>query len=570
MKELNKVPQGVTPHLGEMVAQKVSRRGILKLTAFAGAGAVVAPGLAAATTKAAEPVEAQTQAEAILKFSPIAPTLADELVLPSGYGYNVIRSWGDYVVGGEKFGFNNDYIAYFPIDLLSGGKSSTDGLLWVNHEYVSPMFVSGRAGDVNPTFAQLIEEKAAVGGTVMRVRKSAGGSWEFVDDPTYNRRVTAWTLIDLDGPAAGSPDVFGATEVQGTLANCAGGYTPWGTALSAEENFQDYGPDASKGGYGWGKTSGDNRFFTEQHYGWIVEIDPFDKSRKPVKHTALGRFRHENATVTLSSSGKAVVYMGYDKADECVFKFISKGTYNPGNREANLKLLSEGTLYAADFANGKWISLDIASQSKLQEKYKTQAAVLVNAGEAAKLVGATPTDRPEDIDVNPADKSVFIAFTNNAAHSNFHGHITRLVETGSDAESLSFDWEVYATGGGQKDSGFSSPDNLIFDKNNNLWVFCDVSSNRAGKGIYKFAGNNGIYVIPTSGPQAGVAYRFGSGPAESELTGPAFTPDFSTLFLSVQHPGEDSPSMDKLTSHWPGGGSEVPRPSVVAITGFKL
>lgn len=557
-------------NFSEMVTGKISRRGVLRLTAFAGAGAAAAPLLSVtASTAQAATTDAKVAAAAGIGFQPIAPSRADELVLPPGFSYTVVRAWGDFVVGGEKFGFNNDFIAYFPIDFLQGGKNPNEGLLWINHEYISPLFISGRAANVNPTFEQLIQEKSEVGGTVVHIRKNAGGTWEFVDDPDHNRRVTAWSLIDLDGPAAGTPEVWGATTVQGTLANCAGGITPWGTALSAEENFQDYGPDASKAGYGWAKNDNDNRFLNDLHYGWVVEIDPFDKNRPPVKHTALGRFRHENATTVIGKSGHVVVYSGYDKADECVFKFISKNTYNPNDRAANLTLLSEGTLYAADFSKGVWVPLVLTAQPKLQAAYKTQAAVLVDAGAAAKLAGATPTDRPEDIKINPVDSSVFISFTNNSNHSNYYGQITRLFEAGGDHEALSFSWEVFATGGPQKGSGFASPDNLIFDNKGNLFVFCDVSSSVAGKGIYSFAGNNGVYCIPTTGPSAGTAFQFASGPVECETTGPCFSPDFKTLFLSIQHPGEETTSMDKLTSHWPGGGTSLPRPAVVAITGFK-
>ncbi len=572
MLESEKSPKPATQNFVEMVTQRISRRGVLKLTAFAGAGAVAAPLFSAtgSTAEAAANSDVTTALNAGIGFQPIQPSTADELILPTGFSYNVIRSWGDFVVGGEKFGFNNDYIAYFPMDFLQGGNSSNEGLLWVNHEYVSPLFTSNRPANVNPTFEQLIKEKSEVGGSVIHIRRNAIGNWEFVDDPAHNRRVTAWSLIDLDGPAAGSAEVFGATTVQGTLANCAGGHTPWGTALSAEENYQDYGSDAAKGGYGWGKTDGkDDRYFADQHYGWIVEIDPFNKDRRPVKHTALGRFRHENATTVIGPSGKVVVYMGYDKADECVFKFISKGKYNPTDREANMKLLSEGTLYVADFGKGVWLPVVLAAQPKLQAAYKSQAAVLVDAGAAGKLIGGTATDRPEDIKINPADGSVFISFTNNSNHSNYYGQISRIYEAGGNHEATSFSWEIFATGGPQKGSGFAAPDNLIFDNKGNLFVFCDVSSSVAGKSIYTFAGNNGVYVIPTTGPSEGIAFQFASGPVECETTGPFFTPDFKTLFLSIQHPGEESSSLDKLSSHWPEGGTSIPKPAIIAITGFR-
>jgi secreted PhoX family phosphatase len=96
----------------------------------------------------------------------------------------------------------------------------------------------------------------------------------------------------------------------------------------------------------------------------------------------------------------------------------------------------------------------------------------------------------------------------------------------------------------------------------------DISSSRVGKGIYSFQGNNAMFFFRTSGPDAGIAYQFMSAPVEAELTGPAWSPDGQTLFLSVQHPGEESKSLAELSSHWPIGGREIPRSGVIAITGF--
>jgi uncharacterized protein len=545
---------------GNLVMQKISRRGALKLTAYLGAAAAAAPALSAnAAISNLGGFVPSINGKAIV---PMAPSSEDALIVSQGYKYNVIRKMGDPLGGGLIYGENNDYTAYFPIDLLNGGNNSKDGLLWVNHEYFNPTFISGRLGTIAPTTAQEEAERNAVGGSIIHVRQNAAGEWEFVDDPMYTRRVTGLTKIRLDGPAAGSPEIGGVSEVIGSVGNCGGGYTPWGTALSGEENFQDYATDPARGGYGW-------KNFNDKHQGWIVEIDPFNKDAAPVKHTALGRFQHEGATVTLSKDNRAVVYTGHDRNDECVYKFVSKGTYNPGDRAANLRLLSEGTLYVADFANGKWLPVDIEQQPKLKEKYKTQAEVLIDTAAAGKLIGGTPTDRPEDIKIHPKDKSVFIAFTNNTSHGNFHGHIGRIFEKDQDAAAVEFTWEVFATGGPQKFGGFSSPDNLLFDKDANLLVLTDISSSRAGKGIYKFAGNNGVWVIPTEGEKAGIAYQFLSGPVEAEVTGGTFTPDFKTMFMSVQHPGEESKDLVKFTSAWPSGkAGDMPRSSVVAITGW--
>ena len=396
----------------------------------------------------------------------------------------------------------------------------------------------------------------------------SNGTWSFVSD-ALNRRITGFTPAMLTGPVAGSAYVNGVTEVTGSVGNCSGGLTPWGTVLSCEENVDDYGEPLEDDGSGWDES------YIPQQQGWIVEVDPFNASSSPRKHTALGRFRHENAAVTVSPSGRVVVYMGDDLIDAIVYKFVTDGAYDPANREANLKLLEAGKLYAANFQTGTWVLLDYNSQEARRTAedeegkllFAGQADVLADATTAALVLRATPTDRPEDIEVHPRTGQVYIAFTNNANHGNFHGQIVRLSEGEGGPEATGFEWEFFATGGPQ--SGFSSPDNLVFDAYGNLWMVTDVSSSRVATGIYEFQGNNAMFYFATEGADAGRAYQFASGPNQAELTGPFWTPDGSTMFLSVQHPGEESESLEALSSHWPNlNGDPLPRPGVMAITGF--
>lgn len=553
----------------QLLEARISRRSALKGSFAAGAASLLPlqlqPAQAAPGATAAGAPVANTRPP----FRPIGPTSADDLVLPRGYRYNVVRMYGDEVAQGQPFGFNPDYTAYLPIDLLEGGRSSTDGLLWVNHEYPSPLFLHGNvSGPKTPE--QIAIERTSVGGSLFRVQRGRNGAWNFVQD-SLNRRVTGFTPARLTGPVAGSAYVKGAVEVIGSVGNCSGGVTPWGTVLSCEENVDEYGVPLEQGGFGYGW----DQSYVKEHNGYIVEIDPFNPTDVPRKHTAMGRFRHENAAIMVSPSGRVVVYMGDDKADACVFKFVTDGAYDPANREANLRLLETGTLYAADFQNGKWVRIDYNTQSALQAakkpdgspRFTSQADVLADATGAALVVKATPTDRPEDIEIHPRTGQVYIAMTNNANHSNYHGQIVRLTETNHNPEADTFAWEFFAVGGPQ--SGFSSPDNLVFDPYGNLWMVTDVSSSRTGTGIYAFQGNNAMFFFPTEGPNAGTAYQFASGPVQCEMTGPFWTPDGKTLFVSVQHPGEESTGLDKLTSHWPNlGGGPMPRPAVVAITGF--
>ncbi len=498
-------------------------------------------------------------------FKPVSPSAEDALRVPDGFRVDLVAAWKDPLgvagpSGAEQFGFNADFIAYFPVDSLTGGKNPNEGLLWVNHEYPNPLFVSGYRGTGTKTEAQILAEKACVGGSVIHVKRE-GGRWRHVPGGKHTRRFTAaYPAFSVTGPAGKV-----IPQVYGTLANCSGGRTPWSTALSCEENFQDYNSTALFG-MRWSDVSGQQ--LDERHYGWVVEVDPFGEL-PPMKHSALGRFSHENTAWRLGPTGRLVVYMGDDAQDQYLYKFVSAGSYRAGaSRAEQRKLLTEGTLYAADFAAGKWLPLDLSRSKALRDAgFKDQADVLIRTREAAAAVKATPIDRPEDCEVHPLDGTLYVALTNNSKHGNVYGQIVRVVEDGDNPEGEGFRFEIFLAGGPQ--SGLACPDNLLFDRKGNLWVGCDISSRSVGKGPYEPFGNNGLFVVPTSGPSAGDAFQFASGPADAELTGPWFSENEETLFLSVQHPGEESPSLDKMTSHWPDGGNAVPRPAVVAITGFR-
>lgn len=540
----------------ELVASRLSRRSLLKASALAAAPMVFRCVSAGARQR--------------VPFRPVAATTADDLVLADGFTYDVLARFGDDL-GGSTFGMDSDFTAFFPIDLLEKGfdlarpqfgwnpasASSTEGYLLVNQETPQPKFGSGYTGSGAKSDEQLRTEQRIVGVTVMHVARR-NGKWEVVKDARMNRRYDGLSPLQLTGPAAA---LDGGPMAAGTFGNCSGGVTPWGTALSGEENVQDYPMDPPEG-YGWPKDP-----YGKRHYGYVVEIDPFDPSATPRKHTAMGRFRHENVAIRVAEDGTVAAYMGDDKRGSCVYKFIAdRKLADLRDRAANLTILESGRLYVADFANGRWILLDRESNERLQKKFASQAEVLADARTAGLAVGGTPVDRPEDLEIHPVDGTVFMSLTNNSDHGNFHGQIVRLTEDGHTPTAMTFDWELFAVGGPQ--SGFSSPDNLVFDGHSRLWMCTDVSDELAGRGIYDFQGNNSLFLVSTSGVDRGSVYRFLSGPRGCETTGPSWTPDGKTMFLSVQHPGADSKSLSELTSHWPDGGDAIPKGSVVAITGF--
>jgi len=470
----------------------------------------------------------------------ISPSLKDELLLAPGLSYSIVAKYEDPINESEVFGFNNDYINLIPL-------AHNDLLLWVNHEYVHPLWVGG----YERTKKNVEAERKLVGGSLIRVKKE-NNKWVLKENDPLNRGVRGDTPIVF----ANDVKVKGTNTAIGTLANCAGGKTPWNTFLTCEENYHSfYGERLPDGSVSKSMTSWETHFpLPPEHYGWVVEIEP--KTGKAKKHTTLGRFAHESATCAVAKEGNCVVYSGDDKNDEHLYKFISNTSSS----------LEEGTLYVANIEKGLWLPLDLEKSPLLKKKFKSQLDVMINTRAAAKLLGATPLDRPEDIEVNPKTGDVFVALSNNKPKNNYHGQILKITESSSDHGSLKFSSSTYKTGG--TEGGFSCPDNMVFDRNGNLWLTTDISGKSVGKGTYKGFGNNALFVIPASGKQAGQAIQVASAPVDAELTGPCFSPDQKTLFLSVQHPGETTKDLSNPTSTWPDG--KKPRPSVVAIQGDLL
>lgn len=491
-------------------------------------------------------------------FKGIPHSLADDLVLADGLTYDVLISWDDPISSTDRFGFNNDFTAFIPFDT----KQPNDGMLWVNHEYLNAMFVSqfNFGDDINKkTNEQVQKEMYSVGGTLVRIKKNSNHKWQVVQEDHRNRRLTGQTMIPFAWPLP----IEGATEAMGTFANCSGGVTPWGTILTCEENYDSfYGETVHENGtskrifnsyyYGWDKHYNN----PPEHYGWVVEVNPLTGQAR--KLVALGRCAHECATMHQTSDGRLVVYTGDDSNDECLYKFISS---KPGS-------LEEGILYVANTEKGEWISLDYASQPALQENFSDQTEVLVRLREAAKIVGGTPLNRPEDIEIDPITGHVLISLTNNKPKGDYLGSILKIEEDNADKTSLTFKSDIFLAGG--EETGFACPDNMAFDPKGNLWITSDISGSAVGKSPYEAFGNNGLFLVPAHGPDKGKVLQIASAPVDAELTGPYFAPDGKTLFLSVQHPGENSKSMTELSSNWPNGGDEIPRPSVVAISGAAL
>ena len=303
------------------------------------------------------------------------------------------------------------------------------------------------------------------------------------------------------------------------------------------------------------------------HFGWVVEIDPHDPNSVPVKHTWLGRFRHENVALRTRAECAGHCLPGRRPHQRSRLQVRLSAPFVPGST-ANKGLLADGRLFSAQFnadGTGRWIELAPATAlnpypgsqvptvpagaTTLGAVYGTQGNILIDAYRASNLAGATPTARPEDVEVHPIGQQRVhrVHRKCDGAEQPVHQHLRRAGAAGGRQRrrrGTTFTWQRWKAGGPNNEAlaghVFAAPDNLSFDKAGNMWVVSDISSanlNGANANYTAFK-NNGFFFIPTSGPHAGSAFQFASGPCECELTGPSWTPDEQTLFLAVQHPGE--------------------------------
>ena len=571
---------------------------------------------------------AQAQAGSLIGFAALAPSLADELRVPPGYIAQVLLRWGDPVghpSGSPAFkpdasnsaaeqalqaGMHHDGMSYFPLSGADGAASASDhGLLALNHEYTDEALLH-TSGGREWGAEQALKSMQAVGVSVVEVRR-AGGEWKLMRPSRYARRVTLTTPCRISGPAAAhtmmktDQDPHGTT-VLGSMMNCANGWTPWGTYLTCEENFQAYFGSTGKldttpmqQRYGIGQASYphfrlDARFDLSKtpneanRFGWVVEIDPFDPAAPPVKRTAMGRCKHEAAVPHTGSDKRVAFYMSDDEPFEYFYKFVCATPIQSGGAAANRNMLDEGTLYVARFdENGRGIWLPLVHGTgplTTANGFPDQANVLIHARRAADLLGATTMDRPEGCAVQPATHDIFIACTNNSARgrpgakeggnaanprtSNFFGHILRLREDANAAGATRFRWNFFALAGDPtlsepqfkgniKGDAFGSPDNLYIDARGVLWIQTDMSGSLIGKPPYANLGNNQVLAAD---PQTGEVRRFLTVPRGAEATGCVLTPDAKTMFLNIQHPGEAQPSA------WPDGiAGGRPRSATVVI-----
>jgi secreted PhoX family phosphatase len=598
-------------HLDELIASRLNRRQVLG-GGLAAAVGFFGHGLLATSPVAASGAKTRTSRPGnrpqLLGFTAVPTSIADTVVVPDGYVCDVLIPWGTPLFSDSpewapdasnsaadqalQVGFNHDGMHFFPLG--PGQEGNWHGLLVLNHEYTdaNQIYTAAQGNAItNDAAGREKVAKALVGHgvTVVEVRRNDDGSWEHVQGSSFNRRITGTTPMNFSGPVAPAHPMLQSqlgNSPTGTLNNCAHGHTPWGTYLACEENWNGYfGTDdttwaptplearygVSRAGFGYNWHKAEPRFDLAQNrnelnrFGWVVEIDPTDPTSTPTKRTALGRIKHEGATVT-EQNGHIVVYSGDDENGDYLYKFVGNAPWRQ-LRARGKSPLDEGTLYVAQFSGdggGSWLPLVHGSGALTPANgYVDQADVLIRTRQAADTVGATKLHRPEWVAVNDHTGDVFVTLTNGSGNNapvngerdpNPYGHIIRFRETGNVHHPTTFEWDVflfagdpaYPALGGTKIPDdqplFGSPDGLWVDPDGLVWIQTDISNssqNLATRG-YDRIGNNQMLVAD---PTTGIVKRFLTGPRGCEITGVIATPDQTTMFVNVQHPGE-------TTTYW--------------------
>lgn len=603
-------PRPETHDFDDVVERAISRRGFLGGAVAFGSGAAV---MGTSMLKGTTAMASQTDRFAFAQL----PMQTDGTVhVPEGYSWDVLVRWGDPlfsdapafdaakgvpVAGSDRvFGENTDGMELYHID--------GHEVIAVNSEYANRKINLPHAEDGVPTSADDVTLLQNLQGVTVFELAQGDDGWSVVVDSPFNRRITHNSPMSIDGPAAGHDLLKTAADPSGTMSlgtmnNCGAGRTPWGTYLTCEENFNGYfgatgdmptdevtaagytrygvGPD----GWGYDYHKWDARFDVSQNpnephrVGYIVEIDPSDASSTPVKHTALGRFKHENAAYALAPDGRLIIYMGDDERGEFMYKWLSRDLYVPGGDTSTL--LSEGQLHAAKFnddMSGEWVALTPAATGM------TEAEISIFTRTAASAVGATTMDRPEWVAVNPRAVEAYCCLTNNKNRgvkpnaggddtsangpnprdANNFGQIVRWRPAGDNHASNTFDWDLYVMAGNPTNQEglyagssnvntgnmFNSPDGMQFDSTGIVWIQTDGKDNNEGE--FEGMGNNQMLA---GDPVTGEIRRFLTGPTGAEVTGLTWSTDRRTMFVGIQHPG----------SPFPDGESSLPRSAIVTV-----
>ncbi len=603
----------------DVLKVNMTRRSVVQGSLAAAATTFLAPSAVAFGGSWDKKWKSKKDKKELVGFEPLSieEAIADNTVpsIANEYEYQVLIPWGTPLEPGLTEGYDGDQLTrptakqatrqigighdgmwFFPQDTkfskyLEHGYqlNSRKGMLCINHEFGRNPHVLGKPSPESLEDVRLSQNVHGV--SVVAIKKRNNGQWKVIRSKN-SRRITVNTPVEFSGPAADSELLQNPNGniPLGTVNNCGSGPTPWGTYLTCEENFNGYfgategesfndrrteeqlryGFDWDGFGYGWENfdkrfdLSDDDYVNESNRFGWVVEIDPFDATKKPVKRTALGRFKHEAIAIAEASTGQIAAYMGDDQRFDYCYKYVSDMPWEKAIAEGKSPL-DEGKLFVARFnddGTGNWLEITMDNLD-LAARFADKAEMLVNTRIAADILGATPMDRPEWTTIGK-NGEVYWTLTNNSQRTeadaanpeapNNDGHIIR---TTGDHLSTSFKWEIYILASSTRDTEgvFTDPDAAWADPFGRLFIGTDGGQ---PDGL-----QDQLVVFDTTAENP-EPKRLLTGVNSDEITGFTITPDYRTAFINIQHPGNGDPSSTNFPAMTDG--VTIPRDCTLVIT----
>ena len=399
------------------------------------------------------------------------------LKLPRDFSYKIISRRGDQMSDGLLVPGLGDGMGTFV------GQNQHETIIVRNHEVSPRDYVNGAFGLELKDMAKIAQDKFYDYGR--GTTPCLGGTTTIIYNHQTQQVEKEWLSLT------------------GTVRNCAGGTTPWGSWITCEESVLK-----------------SNEYFDKDH-GYNFEVPAANTMQlyDPVPIKAMGRFNHEAVCVDPRTG---IVYQTEDRHDGLIYRYIPDvpSALHEGGR---LQVMAIGGLPSYDTRNWARSSSKRMKTGKKHYVYWLDIDDVESPSEdlrvRGRIAGAAVFARAEGIWFG--DNEFYFACTNGGRAE--IGQIFRYTPSPYEAEEneLSSPGTLELFLEPNTSPIVENCDNLTIASNGDLVICEDHLSPR-------------IIGVTPEGKTYKIAKNIGF---ESEFAGAVFSPDGSTLFVNIQKPG---------------------------------